>query len=362
MSTRWAARFLFLAAVVALSTHAPVRGQGAAKEPVSVKFIDRKDGKIQTLEFDLKKESAAGIEVALGKEVRTIPANDIVRVDYIGIPGIKDKLTAAILEEANDQKKALDKYSEMSKQFATASPKAKRYLEYRETVQLAKIAGAKEKKEEFEAESARAAAALENFARTYPTSWEFWPASREAARLYMELGQFDKAAGILSRLAQNKDLGKDLQYEAKLAEAATIFRTGNKTGAELVVEELSKDAGFPKTGPIANKLNALKLVLAVKKPAEGQKPDTKPVTDAIDKMSDPAARGFAYGLLGDLYVQHGLPRDAMWSYLWVVKVYPQDRDERVLAAARLAALFDSMGEKEKADLIREDLLKARTGG
>ena len=82
---------------------------------------------------------------------------------------------------------------------------------------------------------------------------------------------------------------------------------------------------------------------------------------AIDAASDPAARGLGYTALAELQVANGLPREAMWAYLWVDVVYNQNHDDHVLAVARLVQLFEAMGDKERADQFREKLTRVRGG-
>ena len=77
-------------------------------------------------------------------------------------------------------------------------------------------------------------------------------------------------------------------------------------------------------------------------------------------------RGAGYSALGEVYVRHGLWREAMWAYLWVDVVYNQDRDEQVKAVSRLVQIFGVLkeksgdGEKDRAETFRDRLPRIRS--
>jgi hypothetical protein len=73
-------------------------------------------------------------------------------------------------------------------------------------------------------------------------------------------------------------------------------------------------------------------------------------------------RGAARNALGEYYLMHDRPRDAMWEFLWVETVWNQDRDETVKAVRRLTEVFDKLGDKERSDAYREKLPRVKAGG
>jgi hypothetical protein len=85
----------------------------------------------------------------------------------------------------------------------------------------------------------------------------------------------------------------------------------------------------------------------------------KAVEDVIAKAADPGVRAVAHNALGEYYLTHNRPRDAMWQFLWVETVYNQDRDEVVKAVGRLAAVFDKLGDKDRAEAYREKLPRVK---
>lgn len=356
MPARWAARFALFFAVtaVAVTVQRPVYAQGAM-EKVKVTFIDRKDGKVYSQrEYDLKKESASGLEVMVLKEVKFIPSADIIRVDYL-VPGITaDQIAAAIKEESEEPAKAAKRYSDLQKS-PGIPPRAKRYLEYREAVSMAKTADSKTG-EEFKAEAEKAIKLLSTFAKN--DSWEAWAATRQAARYQMELDNFKAAADTLGALAANKALSKDLIAEAKIAQGAALLRSGDSGGAKDAAGEVKGSA----TASLKQRAEVLALASLIPKGTEG----TAKPKEAMDlekalltTITDPLARALGYGLLGHIYKTYGLKRDAMWAYLWVDVVNNQDRDEELLAVRALADIFGDVGEADRAVQYKEKLPKVR---
>lgn len=358
MPARWAARVALLIAVTALAVahQRPAAGQAPGTEKVKVTYVDRKDGKTRTQEYDLKKESAAGLEVQILKDTKLIPSSDIQRVDYYGFVSIGiDQITAGTKEEADDPAKAAKRYADLQKNTGLP-PKAIRYLKYREAASLAKIADAKTGAE-FKTEAEKVVKLLTDFTKT--ESWEAWAASRQAARYQLELGDYAGAARTLASLAANKGLTKELVAEAKLAQAAALIRAEDGPGAADLLKDVAKDVP---PGPLQQRLTVLQKLATVKvaegspKPKEAIELENLLLTPAVN---DPTARSIGYGLLGHLYRKANLTRDAMWALLWVDVVNPQDKDEQVLAVRGLIDVFDAVSEKERSDQYKDKLPKVR---
>lgn len=356
MPSRWVARLTLLVALTFVSVHAPVRGQGAGKEKIKVTYVDRKDGKIYSQrEYDLVKESAAGLEVQILKETKFIPSADILRVDYT-IPGITfDQIAAGMKEESDDPAKAAKRYADLQK-MPGLSPKGKRYLEYREAVSLSKVAEAKTG-EEFKTEAEKAIKLLSNFAKN--DSWEAWAATRQAARYQMELGQFEKAAENLSSLSANKALTKDLILEAKIASEAAKLRGGSEP---TVILGAAKDLEAQASGPVKQRATVLRMAAEIPKGKEGTAKPAQAIKleQALQTtITDPYARSLGYGLLGHIYRDYGLTRDAMWAFLWVDVVNNQDKDEEMLAVKNLVEVFAAVGEPDRSMQYKDKLPKVR---
>lgn len=351
----------FLLAAIVL-TNGPVRAQPSANKD-AIAYFDRKEGKVVTVtDTAVRKESAAGVEIPSGTSAKFIPAPDIVRIDYGGLPGLTfaDLSAVRALEETDDPAKVQARYGELLKKVGGQSPKTKRYLAFREAMAAAGLADRQTKPDEFRPEAERAAKLLAEFAEQNDKSWEVWPAARTAARLRMELGDFAGAAAILGKLAKNPDLTADLRADVRLAEAAARLRAGESPAWD----EIERDPQFPTSGPARQKLAVLKVASKFPKPVPGSAP-IKPadavaaMEKAIADAADQEARATGFNFLGDLYRAHGLPRDAMWAYLWVDVVYAQDKDERVIALHRLAEAFEAAGDADRAAQFRDKLPTAR---
>ena len=221
-------------------------------------------------------------------------------------------------------------------------------------------------------------------AKANVASWEAWSMARLAARYYCELEEPAAAADAISLLSRNAVYTPELRHEAKLLEAGYLIRANKRLDAEAILKELSADKDFPAIGPFRERWSIFDEIMKAPVPPPERK-ETDPVTpqeelDArsakvkaagekieatIAKVKDLQARGAGYSALGEMYIRHGLSREAMWAYLWVDAVYNHDRDEHVKAVHRLVQLFTIMkdkageGEKDRAETYRERLPRIR---
>lgn len=362
MRSRWILPLSFMTLAIAFATQGTIRGQAGGKITANIRYIDPKDGKEESVDFEVKKESTAGIDILTGGGLKTIAPDQIVQVSYRGLPGLTlDQTTKLSIEEENNPAKAAQLYATAA---TKATGAAKRFLEFRGAQAALKATNAK-KGADFEAEADQTAKLLMTVAKNHSNSWEVWPATRAAARLRMEIGQFDEAAKLLSELAAVPGLPNTLRYSARLGEIGALIRAGKTAAAKAVVADLTKDSGFPRSGEPRQALSIYQVAVTTPDPATAEGKPVKPTAvitkleEAIHAASDPAAKAVGYGILGDIYARHGFPRDAMWSYLWVDVVYPQAKDEQVIAVKRLVTVFDGIGEKERAEQYREKLAAIR---
>ncbi len=357
----------FAACVLALPASAQVTND-------RVFYMDRaQEGKVVTVE-GVAKESASSVQVlapAPDSKVKvTISAADMVRIDYGAVPGVDrtGQLAAITLESGADAAKTLAEYRKLlTAPGATANPKSKRYLEFRELVWSAKAADAKTG-DDFKLEGKKVADRLAAFSKANAASWETWSTARTAARYYCELDDSSAAADAISSLAGNAALTPELRHEARLVEVGYLIRADKRLDAEAVLKGLAADKAFPETGGLRERLGIFEEVVKAPLPPAASKPGDAPVPqEAVDariakvkesaakiealiaKAKDLQARGAGYGALGEVLVRHGLMREAMWAYLWVDVVYNQDRDEHVKAVGRLVQIFGALKEKEKGD-------------
>jgi hypothetical protein len=274
------------------------------------------------------------------------------------------------MEDGRDPAKLAAEYGKMLRAAGTAPDKTKRYLAFREAHWQGRAAGQK-LGDEFNAAGKAAADQLAAFTHTYKTSWEAWHTSREAARLYVQLGDTTSAINTLAILAGPPGKSLDLlpiemKQDALVQLAGYSFRAGKVAEAKLVIEELSKDARLELPG-LKERLAILIEVSKAPEPVEPKEgePRIKP-TEVIEKTraaiaraKEPGARALGFNLLGDLYLAHKFPREAMYEYLWVDVVYNQDKDELIKAVSRVIDCFRLIGDEERAKQFEERLQKVR---
>jgi len=379
-------RRFFPAMFACLVSAVPALAQATADR---VYYRDKaQDGKVVSLDGEAK-ETVSNVQV-LGPDKKikgTISAADMIRIDYGTVPGVErnGQLAAIAQEGGTDALKAVAAFRDLMKfPGATGNPKAKRYLEFRELVWSAKIVDAKAG-DDFKTEGKLLANRLVVFSKANAANWESWITARLAARYLCELEDVPAAADAMSILGKNMALAAELRYEAKLVEAGYLFRANKRLDAESILKELAADQAFPATGGLRERLGIFEEIVKAPLPPperkEGDPPATPEETEArtgpvkaaavkiealIAKAKDPTARGAGYSALGEIYLRHGLLRDAMWAYLWVDVVYNQDRDEQVKAVNRLVQIFGVLkekdkgeGEKDRAETYRERLPKIR---
>lgn len=349
-------RRAFRLAPLALALLAPA-ALGQTKDRVY--FRDRAADKVTDLEGDVV-ETASGVKfTGADKKERVIPAFDLVRIEYGTLDPVL-KQAAAQQENEKDATKPLAYYAGKIKELATANEKTKRFLQFREAYWAAKVADAKTADADFAADGKKAVDKLLAFVKANRKTWEQWQLARTAARIAGETGDWKGADDALKELAGVADAPADLKADLKLMRVGYLLRGGNYPEATALVGELEKE-----TGAARERAAIYKEALAVLPAKDGA--DPKAAVGKIDaliaKAKDPAVWATGYAALGEVYLAHKLPRDAMWSYLWVDTVYTQDKDERVRALHRLIELFDEGrekdGEKNRSDQFRDKLPKVR---
>jgi hypothetical protein len=359
--------------VVALAPEAPAQGGGGGTDRVF--YRDRaREGQVSVVSGETK-ESAAGIVVSAGgKTLKTIPAMDIVRVEYSRLPGLEDADRFASnsdeSKELRDAKDVLrirnDAAARLKKTPSSADAKTRRFLEFRDAMWAARLADARSGAD-FATEAATAIKLLTGFVQLNGKSWEAWPASMTAARLNAELSltgpdakgnpaAFNAAASSLAVLSKNAALPADLRAEAKVLEAEMLLRTGNTLAVEPVLQGLTTDKDIPATGPLRDRVMVMVGVVKSATPADA----TKVVEAMLVKSADVSVRAVARAALGEYFLQKGKPREAMWEFLWPATVYTEDRERCLFAHLRLVSIFEQLGDKARADDFREKISRLKS--
>jgi hypothetical protein len=338
-----------MAAYAALATGIVAVAQPGAASLDKLYHIDRKTGKVASVEGSLV-ESPGGIVVNVnGKEKSRHAPGDIVRIEYGDLAGLTadDKAGLFALETEKDADKAARGFAGLAKK--ATGERVKRGFEWRELQALARAADGKDEAG-FKTAATALAPRVASFARGQAKSWEAVPAAKLAARLSADLGDADRAAEVLKQTANVAGLPADLKAELKIAAAATLLRSKNPKSGAADVAGLLKDKDVPVAGTLREKLTILDLWV---------KGDAVKVQGAIDAARDPAARALGFNARGELFLAAKQPREAMWEFLNVDVVYDQDKDEVACALRRLVEIFEAGGERDRADTYREKLRKLR---
>lgn len=388
------------AASAALTTHTAT-GQPLSGETDRLIYRDRaKDGKLEVVVGELK-ESAAGVEVygADKKLKQTISPADMVRIEYSNLKNVERDVYAQAnqLDAGTDAAKAYAAFDNLVLKAGPApDERTKRVLTFRKLitavrandaksaadVETVKAAGdfasaAKAADDKYKAAAAILAKELADFSRKYAKNWECWPTARTACRLLAEIGKPDEAALLAKELGDNAALAPDLRTDARLIEVGYQLMTAGRGGASAALAEarkaeatmtdrqkekvaiLAEVLALPEPEVIDAKLTAEEAAARAAAAAKKVRDAVAKVEAAIGKAKDPTARAAGYNAIGEAFLRHGLPRDAMWAFLWVDVVYNQDKDEQLKALDRLVLVYKATGEEEREKLFRERLAKSR---
>lgn len=335
--------------------------QPAALDRVEIR--DRKDGSLKVLNGKLTL-SKLGLQLVSGeKKAVLLSYEDILRIVPGELPGIDRAMfnTAFNAEEkktVKDYEAARALYSEMLKKATDAA--AKRQLEYRLAMIATRLADLEGHGERWKSLVEAALKEWDSFLINHTSGWEIWPAVRTAARLYVDVGRFDAAARLWSRVQKLSELPPDLLLEAAIQEADAHFRNKDYIAAQRVADAALKNA---KPGPFLDRLQLYQT--AAQEARNGLKEEnlkkiTGKIEERLDKLTDPLSRATAFGILGELYRQvPNHQREAMWAFLWVETVYNVDKYETHKAAVRLVEIFQAFKDEERAQIQLDRLRQLR---
>lgn len=345
------------------------RGQPGATSD-RVYYRDKKDGQIKEVDAELKAAPGGFQIVADKKIVATVSAVDLIRVIPGDIPGfdLKTIREPANLETKKEWEKARLIHLDMAKKATGASEKVRKYFEFRIAMTSAKAADEVTDEATAVAKADEAVKLLDNFLTGNKTGWEVWAAGSTCARLQAsgvetvkngdnqtERRTFQEASRSWGKVAKAADLAADLKLEAAIQEIDTRIRARQLADAKGLLDEAQKTAP---AGPAKDRLAILALA---QKFGDNANPDEgiKAIEAEIAKVKNPAVLATAYGMMGELYLAAGKPREAMWQYLWVEVVYNQDRDEVLKALVRLSDAFRQQGDEDRAKTYREKARRLR---
>lgn len=312
-------------------------------------------GELKELRPGVFQVMSGGKAITDGKVPIELTGADIIRVlPNADLPGLSrdNVLNADGLETGKDYAKAKPLYEGFLKAPDLRQP-TKQFLETRLYLLRARLLEEGDDDARM-SEGPPLAADLNGYLDSYTKGWEIWPIGRALARLHADSGKFNDAARTWAKLAKSEALSKDLRDEATLREIDALIRDGKVTEAAPKAADLAKTP--PASAGAKDRLGIFQAVCAGGDIAAA----VKKIEEIIGKTKDPLARATGYAMIGELNFAAKKYRDAMWAYLWVEVVFNQDRDEVLNAMARLAVVFDALGDKERAESYKDRIRKYRS--
>jgi tetratricopeptide (TPR) repeat protein len=337
----------------------------AARAQDRVLFQDRATQKEAVATGDIQQETPGRVVVkptsGINRTPKEVAVADILDVVYY-LPSLelrmdyrraldRERIAESAASEA-ERKKAL---GEALKEFQDVRARltdkrfAQRHLEFKIARLLAWQA------EEDPAQLDAAIASLRQFLTRHPDGWQINTCARLLARLQMDKGDFQGAQKTYEQLAATPALPPETRRECDLLLARGLLHARNYAAAEKKLQELRQAS--PADDPQAARVQ---VYLAECAAAQGKAVEAIPQLQAlVAQTEDVGVKALAYNALGDCYRQSGQPKEALFAYLWVDVVYPQDKQEHARALYHLAQLFAERGEEPRAQQCRERLEKDR---
>jgi TolA-binding protein len=337
-------------AMALLVSNSVVQGQD------KIERRDRKTDKTVTVTGKIVEESMAGLKVrAAGGKEDLIPGGDVLRIFYDDLGALKLAFNTIFIneEKEKDAAKILKDYNDFKAKASNASdlkPAIKRYIDFRIAQVQAVGAETDRSKEE-------ARVALNTFVSTYPGTWEYAQAVQMLARMLAEVGDYEGAAKALDGLVRNPGAPPDVKQESEAMLVDAMFQSKKSDQAKARISAGLKDPDLPEQQKARYRI--YQIGIAALAPDAKLDDEIKKLDEAIAKTNDTTLKALAYNIMGDCYYQTNKKRDAMWSYLWVDVVYPQDKNERLKAMTKLVKIFQDENDTEKADMYKEKIKRLK---
>jgi predicted negative regulator of RcsB-dependent stress response len=325
-----------------------------------IRFIDRATKKESSATGAILEETPSRVIYKLGATgaVKEIAGPDVLDVTY-EVPGaIKLDYSRAASEERKafdpsvkeaDRKKgladALRDYDELAAKMAGERYKQiRRHLQFKIGRLLAK------QSEEDPSQADSAIAALIQFMKENPDSWQIVQCARLLAKLQLSKGDTAGAYKTYEQLAATPDVPGEVKQDCALRATEMLILGKKFAEAENLLQRLSKASSDEAQA------NRVRIYMAECQGASGKLTEAMAQLDnVISTTADKDLKALAYNAKGDCYRLNGKHREALWPYLWVDVIYHQDREQHLKAMEQLVKLFEEQGDKTRAKQYRERL-------
>jgi hypothetical protein len=304
-------------------------------------------------------ESPLGIKLAGVKN--DIAADEIRDIIYdvkpVGVqvniynPGDRKEKAALLAKDPQERakmyKEAIQFYEDTLMKMDAEQPFPRRHLEFKIAMARWHIAQALGQPDLFK----QAFAALADFRKKHPQSWQIGPCLTMVAQWHLERKEWADAEKVLFELARSS-VAENIRFDAELAALETLARQGKHQDAKLQLEVLAEKEpkGTPKN--LRLRIALVECLGYAKKVTEARK-----IMDAVldEAKKDKTLHAQAHNAMGVCYVLNDLWREASWEFLWVDLIYNQDKTQHAKALYYLSTVFDKLGERDRAREWRNTL-------
>jgi tetratricopeptide (TPR) repeat protein len=285
--------------------------------------------------------SEVRIKPAVGPE-QAIPVDQIASVSYDNQPL---SLTQAQLRETGGNlAEAADLYKKSIAE-AASKPMMAQEAQFGQARTLAQIAHGGDARALDEA-----IAALDAFAKAYPSSRQIGPALEALARLGLQKGDFDGADQYLTQLETKAPWASD---RSAVLKAQVLGRRGQYDQAVSALDRML--AGAPEGSP---KWREATLAKAEALAGLRQYDTAADAARTVIKTADPEdapTQALAYNTLGDCLRAAGKPKDALLAFLHTDILYPKDKEQHARALAQIAQIWRTLKQDNRADEVLDRL-------
>jgi tetratricopeptide (TPR) repeat protein len=272
-----------------------------------------------------------------------IPAEEIVSISFAGEPSQLSAARTAVLAR---------RYDEALAQLAAVPTDGLRREELLAEVQFYAALAAARQAQTGAGDLAAAVNGVQAFMKNHRGSFHLPAAIELLGDLYGAQGQFEEARKQYALLAR----AKSPYFE--LRSALLVGRSWEAAGdAAAAVREYDKVLAADSAGPLVAALQLeARLARAVGQAQVGQAEqavgEVAAIIAAADNDDDDLLAQ-AYLTLGDCYLKSGDKKAALFAYLHVELLFPNDRQARDRATTALATLWQELGYPDRAQQARQ---------
>lgn len=305
---------------------------------------------------------ALKVKPNIGTTIRVIPAKDVVDIQYEAKSDVKkawdgawryEWVTAATAKDAKGRREALlgalKGYQDLVDK-AGADPKTQRQMQYKVAILTANLA------EGDKTQNKLAIDLLEKYQKANANSWQIFSVVDALSRLYVETGEFEKAAGAFDSMKKLPGVDETTKNDCELKAADYLMKAKKHTEA---ADRLNKIVGGMKPTDPSYEAMRMKLILCKANSPEKFKEAISDLRKMKDAAKDENKLAMIYNTLGDCYMMGNQPNDAKYEYLYVDLVYNKDRSQHLRALEQLVQVFKDLRQLDKSKDYMQKLEKLR---